>query len=181
MTRNTSQSTFQNDYITLLKRTIETKQVFSPRLIVHLTFTGHKIVNIGGFPRRVAVSSPTPDEAQAKFLSWTFYNSKKYNTHILPWAVLDDEKKHRVHIHAILSAEQELPVSIIDFWKKNYGIRSSAKIYDPDLAGVRYIYDHHDPMKLGFHSVVCPKRKSACRRSKCIYRRRGTNKTDYRK
>lgn len=166
---------FQKQHLMMLKDKIENGQVFSPRLFVNLTFTGHKIIKSDGKTIRQLVREPTEDEATAKFISWGMYNAQKHKAHILPWGVIETSKEHRIHIHTILASDEELPTSIVEFWKQNYGMRSYADQYDPSRRGVRYIYDHHDAMKLGFQSVFCPRHRGSCRRSRCIYRKRGTD------
>jgi len=176
---NANKDEFHSHLVSLMRAKIEDHQVFSPRLYLNLTFTGHSFTTIDGKRRRIRVKEPTLEEATRAFLSFCFYNAKKHKTHILPWAVVGDEKEHRTHIHAILSAETDLDVSCIDFWRQSYGIRSSASVYDPSQGGIYYMYDDHDPVGFSHHGVVCPRHKSSCRRSRCIYRRRGTEKKDF--
>ena len=143
----------QNRQLSELKRTIEERFVFGPDLFVGLTYRNEKYSSFDCFQ---------------DFLGWGFALSKRFRTHIQPFAAV--EETSRKHLHAILNSEHPIDPAVAKrMWNDRFGMAHVEK-YDPSQYGVQYIYNHHEAIA---STVLCPHRSGACRRGKCKFRTYG--------
>jgi len=148
-----------------LKQAIEEDFIVQPRLWVTLTYRNAK--------KRSKSGLTAVEQARRDLLGWAFIVSQKQKVHILPFAGVEDQD--RVHIHATISADKELPLSVVDYWTSKHG-KAVVQPYDKDKYGVIYTYGNHTAMNF---AVICPRLKSSCKRKKCKYHIHGIEKKNH--
>jgi len=110
-------------------------------------------------------SPPREYVALRDLVRWSIGVAKKFDVHVKPWPGIETSPDIRLHIHVIMSANKELPLEFIREWHRRHG-DVWCDIYDPSKHAVHYQWFKHQYEEV---QVICPRKKSSCRRKRCRY------------
>ena len=157
----------ERTHLERLKEAIDEDFVVQPRLWATFTYRDAK--------KRSKSGLTAVGQARKDLLRWGFVVSGKEKAHIQPFVGVEDQD--RVHIHAVISADKDLPLSVVGCWSSKHNT-VEVQPYDKKQYGVIYAYGNHMPMDFG---IICPRCKSSCKRKKCKYQIHGIEKKNHKR